>query len=164
MKWNEKGRVCSICSEFKLWDAYSWKRSKRYKDKTTKINQIKQPKCKSCAHIETNKWRNNQSRERLKHLYLMNTYGLSYENFITMLGSQNYKCKLCYREIKSDIEGRRLKSDSAVVDHNHITGRVRGILCNECNRGLGYFHDNKGTLMNAIKYLSEDEQTSEGGQ
>jgi hypothetical protein len=43
------------------------------------------------------------------------------------------------------------------------SGKVRGILCNECNRGLGYFHDNKEALMNAAKYLAEEDQTSEGG-
>ncbi len=162
--WNDLGRVCSICTMYKYWDSFSWKRSKKYKDKQPKIHQIKQPKCKSCAHIETKEWRNRQSQERLKHLYLMNTYGLSYQEFITMLESQKYSCKLCYREVKANIEVRQLRSNSAVVDHNHISGKVRGILCNECNRGLGYFHDNKETLMNAIIYLTEDEQTSEGGQ
>lgn len=164
MKWNEHGRVCSVCSEFKSWDEYSWKRSKRYKNKDPKINQIKQPKCKPCAHLETKNWRENQSLERLKHLYLMNTYGLSYQDFISILEIQNYKCKICNRGLEVSIEVRQLKADSAVVDHDHATGKVRGILCNECNRGLGYFHDNKESLMKAIKYLIEQDQSSEGGK
>lgn len=162
-KWDETGRVCSVCSVFKSWDEYSWKRSKEYKDKSPKINQIKQPKCKNCAHSETKAWREKQSPERLKHLYLTNTYGLSYKDFTDMLELQEYRCRVCSRTLEVSIEARQLKASSAVVDHDHITGKVRGILCNECNRGLGYFHDNKESLMNAIKYLTEQEQCSEGG-
>jgi len=163
MKWDDVGRFCSVCSEYKLWEHYSWKRAKRYKNKESKIHQIKQPKCKECAHKETIQWRDNQSSERLKHLYLMNTYGLSYNLFIQMLEDQDYKCKICSKEIEAKIEARQLKANSAVVDHDHITGKVRGILCNECNRGLGYFHDNKESLMNALEYLTEIE-SSDGGQ
>ena len=44
---------------------------------------------------------------------------------------------------------------SLVMDHNHKTGKFRGMLCNHCNRGLGNFMDNINNLSAAIKYLEE---------
>lgn len=41
------------------------------------------------------------------------------------------------------------------IDHCHTTGRVRGHLCNNCNKGLGHFKDNPDTLLKAIEYLKE---------
>lgn len=158
-KYDDSGRVCSVCGEYKLWREFSDKKAKRYKDKIdAKYHQLKQPKCKACAKVETTTWRFNQSPERLKHLYLTNTYGLSYTEFLNILEEQNNTCKICGKPIDADIEARLLKSDSAVVDHCHISGKVRGILCNECNRGLGYFHDNKQALLRAAAYLAEAEE------
>ena len=45
------------------------------------------------------------------------------------------------------------KKEDLVVDHNHKTNVVRGILCNHCNRGIGHFLDNESLLELAIKYL-----------
>ena len=45
------------------------------------------------------------------------------------------------------------KKEDLVVDHNHKTNVVRGILCNHCNRGIGHFLDNESLLKSAIKYL-----------
>jgi len=44
--------------------------------------------------------------------------------------------------------------EKLVVDHNHNTNKVRGLLCNHCNRGLGHFRDNTETLLKAIDYLN----------
>lgn len=44
--------------------------------------------------------------------------------------------------------------EKLVVDHDHKTNKVRGMLCNHCNRGLGHFRDNQQTLLKAIDYLS----------
>lgn len=66
-----------------------------------------------------------------------------------MFISQNGKCKLCSREL-SLINNT---PDRAVVDHCHSSGNIRGILCNECNRGLGYFRDNPEALAKASLYI-----------
>lgn len=52
-------------------------------------------------------------------------------------------CMICGREEK------------LVVDHDHATGNIRGLLCNHCNRGLGHFGDNIQFLDNAIRYLKD---------
>lgn len=77
-----------------------------------------------------------------------------------MLLYQSNRCPICSREFNFTKFG----PDYPVVDHCHTSGNIRGILCNECNRGLGYFKDNIDNFMNAIKYLTETEQTSEGGK
>lgn len=56
------------------------------------------------------------------------------------------KCKICEKELHEEIH----------IDHNHTTGKVRGILCGKCNKGLGQFNDNIEFLTNAINYLKNE--------
>jgi hypothetical protein len=65
-----------------------------------------------------------------------------------MVSNQSSLCAICGTKFKV-----KWGPDAPVIDHCHTHGNVRGILCNECNRGLGYFHDNTNALANAIKYL-----------
>ena len=71
-------------------------------------------------------------------------YGITYAEYNLMLRKQHYKCKICKIP-----EGKKALS----VDHNHITGKVRGLLCNNCNSLLGYAKDNPIILQLAIDYL-----------
>lgn len=59
------------------------------------------------------------------------------------------------KEIKSEIKECVICGDSGplVVDHDHVTGKVRGLLCNRCNRGLGQFRDDPILLEFAAQYL-----------
>lgn len=81
------------------------------------------------------------------------------DEFETRWANQNGSCKVCNKQL-TRVHGT---GDSVVVDHCHNTGRVRGLLCNECNRGLGYFRDSQTSLLNAARYLAEQDQSSEGG-
>lgn len=71
-------------------------------------------------------------------------YGLTPEQYHRMLDDNGGMCAVC-----------RIKL-ATVVDHNHKTMRVRGLLCHSCNTGLGMFGDSVETLLNAIAYLKED--------
>lgn len=70
-------------------------------------------------------------------------YNISLEDYKSMSIAQNNRCIICGRTSK-----KRL-----VVDHDHKTGAVRGLLCNYCNTGLGSFMDNISFLESAIQYL-----------
>ena len=157
--WDQEGRVCRKCNQYLPWKMFSKKSSKRYGKTQTELNKIRQPRCKTCAAEDTKLWKEAQAPERLKDLYYKRMYGLSLEEFQERWDTQNGLCLLCTRALQKS----HLCGDSVVVDHCHATGKIRGLLCNECNRGLGYFKDNVMTLKNAIKYLTEEEQSPEGG-
>lgn len=144
-------KVCTKCQQEKPLTEYSKKNSKGRKPDL-------QPRCKVCASEDTKNW-NIQNKHTQRNRYLTRTYGITENEYNAMLLTQDNACLLCKTEFSAE-----WGPDAPVVDHCHTHGHVRGILCNECNRGLGYFHDNKETLMNAIKYLSEEDLTSEGGQ
>lgn len=74
-------------------------------------------------------------------------YGLKRGNFAKMLKRQDYKCAIQGCEIKHS-KGRGL-----VVDHCHTNKKVRALLCDGCNRGLGSFRENVKALIGAAKYV-----------
>jgi hypothetical protein len=82
------------------------------------------------------------SREaNLKH-----RYGITLVDYNEMLVKQDSRCKICNTE-----------SSGLVVDHCHTSGAVRGLLCGNCNKGLGLFKDSPERMVKAAKYINENQ-------
>lgn len=77
-----------------------------------------------------------------RHYIYMKDYKISSEEYNSMLESQNNKCAICLNNF-----------DLLYIDHNHDTGKVRGLLCNNCNTGIGMLKDNFEIVKNAYEYL-----------
>lgn len=99
------------------------------------------------------KYKAKQRRYRLANLdaerrrIRKRLYGLTQDTYSAMFNRQNGRCVVC-RLPESD-----LKRNLLVVDHDHETGTVRGLLCASCNTGLGNFKDSPGRLKDAAEYL-----------
>jgi len=92
-------------------------------------------------------FRKNQPK-KVRETYLKHKYDLTLEQYDELLKSQDYKCAIC----KSSSCGRKDRK-ILFIDHCHNTGKVRGLLCNKCNCGIGNFKDKPEFLKEAIKYL-----------
>jgi len=79
--------------------------------------------------------------EYQRNYKLVKKYGITVDDYERMYKEQGGKCAICEE-----------KYDSLVVDHCHTTGKVRSLLCNNCNSGFGYFKEDSKRLNNAIKY------------
>lgn len=95
------------------------------------------------------RWRDANPDDNLQRFY-----GLSNKKYQIMLEAQEGMCAICKQpEIEVDYHTGRVKPLS--IDHSHETGKVRGLLCGRCNRGLGYFRDNPTLLLEAARYLEK---------
>jgi hypothetical protein len=77
---------------------------------------------------------------------LQKSYELSLDDYHIMFENQGGKCAICQKDfsfVKKNLN----------VDHDHTTGRVRGLLCSKCNLGLGQFKDDPKLLLNAADYI-----------
>jgi hypothetical protein len=113
--------------------------------------------CRLCNVAYTLQWKlNNKEREKnnLRKGNLRRNYNLSIEDYRIMLNAQDGKCKICKSE---EIHSNRVSH--FYVDHCHQTNAIRGLLCHNCNYGLGYFKDQIQILQEAIMYLEQHRAT-----
>lgn len=142
-------KKCTVCNDTKPLDSF-------FNSRTAKDG--KSYRCKECDTRAKRKWaENNQERaaysarnKRLKHCY-----SIDITTYETMLKAQDYSCAICGTK-DNKISGR---TQNFSVDHNHTTGAVRGLLCNQCNRALGMFNDSIDILEKAAKYLTTGKDT-----
>lgn len=83
---------------------------------------------------------------------LKNKYGLTIKDYNNMLKQQGGVCAICRKKEK---DKRNDKIKNLAVDHNHKTGKVRGLLCAECNKSIGYSNEDISILQKCIKYLKK---------
>ncbi len=74
------------------------------------------------------------------------------KDYNKLLELQANKCQICQKEIKT---AAKPTPNRACIDHDHLTGQIRGLLCHTCNLGLGFFQDNPTFLRHAYTYLEE---------
>ncbi len=121
--------------------------------------------CKDCMKARSTAWEKaNPERRRLskqrfqstpearmkrKAHHLKKSYGLDRISFENMLSNQGFLCLLCSQVLS------KYPDSTTHIDHDHITGRVRGILCRSCNQGIGFLKHDPGILIKAIEYLKD---------
>jgi hypothetical protein len=86
-------------------------------------------------------------------------YNITLADYERMFEQQGNSCKICGTTNPlgegNQRDTSRWKSWSFAVDHCHTTGKIRGLLCNPCNRGLGFFRDSPELLQQAVDYLEK---------
>jgi hypothetical protein len=91
-----------------------------------------------------------RSPENVRKWRLKQEYGITHDEYLAMYEQQGGRCAIC--------GGKNRSGNLLSVDHDHKTGKVRGLLCNACNWMLGHAKDNIQTLASAIHYLGEGNQ------
>lgn len=152
-------KTCTKCKVEKPYTDY-------HKDKYQKDGY--RCSCKSCqqlVHIkryekdpEGQRARSQEYRKRIREtnpekLFISNrktklkrAYNISLEDYDNLVMMQNNSCKICGKEPSTKL---------LAVDHSHMTGKVRGLLCGNCNTALGLIKDNTELLSKMITYLEE---------
>lgn len=92
----------------------------------------------------------SREKEQNRLSVLKAVYGLSAHRWAKLMRAQKGRCAICGKKETSVVKGGLA---SLSVDHNHRTGRIRGLLCRKCNTGLGMFKDSVKTMKAAITYL-----------
>ena len=142
-------KECIDCHEIKeLTEFYTQKsihNGKLY------INYLKY--CKLCK-VKFHNWTKIKTKEQARKNRLKFKYNLTIEQYQELYKQQNGNCAICKRDLMS------FKKNPA-IDHDHITGKVRGLLCNNCNSGIGLLKDNYKICLDAAMYLKyhSDETT-----
>lgn len=107
-----------------------------------------QNNCRECMSTYRKEWESNSDNQRRRKLW--SKYKLTLEDYDNMFWEQEGMCAIC-----ESPETRNAKYNFFPVDHCHATGKVRALLCDYCNVGLGRFEDDIERLKEAIKYLEK---------
>lgn len=150
-------KTCAKCKIEKSLENFSIDRKKK---------DGKSSQCRSCVNIagkahywanvekyaeKGRKWKSahpERYRNVDRNTALKRVYGISESDYEKILAAQDGGCRIC-----GSVELEKKKKVLS-IDHDHKTGKVRGILCNKCNQGLGMFKDSSSLLTSAIDYLT----------
>lgn len=148
------GKVCPGCQEHKeLTQFYKSKSfANGYESYCKKCRNAKYEKYRVRSKEEmarrSREWR-AKNPERTRDYFLKMNYGAEPGTYDSLLAAQNGGCAIC-KKGETGGRGKHFR-----LDHCHTTGIIRGLLCNNCNFGLGHFFDSPELLSAAISYLAE---------
>lgn len=141
----DQSKVCCVCEERKDFTEFYNAKNK---------SDSKGYRCKSCDDKAKKRWANNneeRSRYLARNRRLKFCYGIDIPEYNRILEGQDGRCAICGKLEEDNVVHKSVKFLS--VDHDHTTGKIRGLLCNQCNRGIGMLGDTVDSLRNAIRYL-----------
>ena len=130
-------RTCRVCGETKLLDELVVAKG---------CLAGRRPLCKVCSNRQDRE-RGYRTKEARFKMHLKARHNLSPIEYDEMLKEQTGVCAICGNH---NHNGNQLS-----VDHDHLTGRTRGLLCIHCNTVLGYMNDNTNLLQKAMDYLEK---------
>lgn len=144
MLTEQETRLCVGCDVTKPLDDFRIHRT--YRGAKKYIHRAR--KCKSCHLAEHRRWlrTNPDASERYSRANQTRRYGITPLEYAEMLEAQEGACRICMKPNLSD--GKNL-----AIDHDHRTGKIRGLLCSNCNIGIGNFREDEHLLRAAIAYL-----------
>lgn len=173
IKYIDGKKVCSKCkeaknvSQFNKWNNYKdgyYPSCKTCKDIVKKKQRITDPeyytkkrewsknnyqKHKDSINLRISEYqkKNPHIRKKTQLNFLLSQYGLTFQGYEDLLNKNDGKCHICneYPNIRK-----------LYVDHCHVSRKVRGALCNNCNAILGFSKEKIKILENAIRYLKEN--------
>jgi hypothetical protein len=121
--------------------------------------------CRTCEYLQrgadrrANRAATNAARkrartyERTRNGNLKKGYGITLAQYDAMLQRQGGECGICGKRPEDNELHKSGRPCPLAVDHNHSNGKVRGLLCGGCNRGLGDFRESEAAMVAAIEYL-----------
>ena len=148
--------VCSHCSLEKSDEDFYWHKNGGRKSSMCKNCYIQSRKDynsewreQNADYIKESAAKKYNSEKRLE-IHYKKEYDITLSDYDKMYAYQDGKCAICHgTDTKTPKNGR------FCVDHDHDTGKVRGLLCASCNRGIGLLKDDPETVLSAYKYLME---------
>jgi hypothetical protein len=146
-----KKRADGLC--FYCKDCDSAKKRKHYRENREKIlarNVIYHSINKDKKSAYNKLWRAANPRKK-KNIALRRDFDITLEQYEGYLFEQNNKCKICQQP--ETVKTKDGKVKDLAVDHNHLTGKVRGLLCQSCNVALGLIKDNPDIAIKLSEYL-----------
>ena len=146
-------KVCHKCNTIKNMDFFASDRS-RPDGKSHFCKECDNKKVRAYYHrnkeIITKKRHDNPDDQRNKQYKCL--YGITVSEYDELLHKQKGVCAVC---------GRPPGARRLCVDHSHTNGKVRGLLCKECNTSLGNVNDNIGILRKLIEYLTRNDNNEQ---
>ncbi len=160
----EAGRLCSTCKQRKPPEAFR---------RNIATTDRRMWRCRDCINKSHRDWyaanidhardagrgtarklraeSPSRTKENLAKFRMKRDHGITWQEYEELIAAHDSKCAICDRHVVPIPAA--IRAECACVDHDHGTGRIRGILCHACNRGIGMLRDDVDILKRAISYL-----------
>lgn len=144
-------KVCTGCSVEKPFNAFEKRKAGKYglHSQCKTCRSVKRKERYEAQRDDILKKQNEYRAEKThpREYWLKKDYGITQDDFEHISEQQNHVCAIC--------GGVEPKRKYLSVDHCHKSGKVRGLLCNTCNRAIGLFKDDIQVIQKAAEYLKE---------
>lgn len=162
MSKGEQNKVCSKCKLLLPLGAFYAGGQSYCKTCSSTYRKQYYARNKEVEKVKIREW-HTANKDKVREYYIQKMYGVSIDEYEAMRFKQRYLCAICgTHESLSPRKNYRGSHKRALhVDHCHVTSKVRGLLCFNCNAMLGKAKDNIHILKNAIRYLETYEENSQ---